>query len=176
MISKFVYTWWCNLNSAFLRQPCILYLCVYVWEKYYPPLVSSEESSAVPGVGVEKLVETKRLDFLKDGPLFWVDSADSQPCMGTWDKYTIYIAFFYRSVLITCWSTGSASAVMWTLRVEGRLFHSGLPHKGINSLELAMEATAYIQKKFYQDFPPVSVKTYIYCYICSSRTSGSVGW
>ena len=45
-------------------------------------LLCSEESSAVPGVGVEKLVETGKLDFLKDGPLFWVDSADSQPCMG----------------------------------------------------------------------------------------------
>ena len=52
---------------------------------YMYVLVSSEESSAVPGVGVEKLVETKRLDFLKDGPLFWVDSADSQPCMGETD-------------------------------------------------------------------------------------------
>ena len=46
---------------------------------------------------------------------------------------------------------------MWTLRAEGRLFHSGLPHKGINSLELGMEAIAYIQNKFYQDFPPVSL-------------------
>ena len=44
-------------------------------------LLCSEESSAVPGVGVEKLAETGKLDFLKDGPLFWVDSADSQPCM-----------------------------------------------------------------------------------------------
>ena len=51
---------------------------------------------------------------------------------------------------------GTASAAMWTLRTEGRLFHSGLPHKGINSLELGMEAVAYIQNKFYQDFPPVS--------------------
>ena len=49
----------------------------------------SEESSAVPGVGVEKLVETKMLDFLRKGPLFWVDSADSHPCMGKVD--TIYV-------------------------------------------------------------------------------------
>ena len=47
----------------------------------------SEESSAIPGVGVEKLVEVGKLDFLKNGPLFWVDSADSQPCMG---KSTVY--------------------------------------------------------------------------------------
>ena len=62
---------------------------------------------------------------------------------------------------------------MWTLRAEGRLFHSGLPHKGINSLELGMEAIAYVQNKFYQDYPPVSidlcwgrwnlVKLIIYC-------------
>ena len=46
---------------------------------------------------------------------------------------------------------------MWTFRAEGRLFHSGLPLKGINSMELAVEAMAYIQNKFYQDFPPVSI-------------------
>ena len=71
---------------------------------------------------------------------------------------------------------GTASAAMWTLRAEGRLFHSGLPHKvdwftglvvllalclvsflkGINSLELADETIAYLQRKFYADFPPVN--------------------
>ena len=42
----------------------------------------SEESTAVPGVGVDKLVEVGKLDHIKNGPIFWVDSADSQPCMG----------------------------------------------------------------------------------------------
>jgi acetylornithine deacetylase len=91
--------------------------------------IASEENSSIPGVGVEKLLEVGKLEKLKNGPLFWVDSADSQPCMGT------------------------ATAMMWTLRVEGRLFHSGLPHKGINSLELAMEAMAHIQSNFYKDYP-----------------------
>ena len=86
---------------------------------------------AIPGVGVDKLMEVGRLDRLKGGPVFWVDSGDINPCMGT------------------------AGASMWALRVEGRLFHSGLPHKGINSLELAMEAIKYIQTRFYQDYPPV---------------------
>ena len=90
-----------------------------------------EESCAVPGVGVDKLMEAGKLDCLKGGPIFWVDCADSHPCMGT------------------------AAATMWTLRIEGRLFHSGLPHKGINSVELAMEAVQYIQAKFYEDYPPV---------------------
>jgi len=35
----------------------------------------------------------------------------------------------------------------------GKLFHSGLPHKGINSIEMAMDAVNYIQKHFYEDFP-----------------------
>ncbi len=61
----------------------------------------------------------------------WVDSADSEPCIGT------------------------AGAMTWKLRVDGKLFHSGLPHKGINSLELAMEAVTAIQRRFYADFPAV---------------------
>ena len=54
-------------------------------------------------------------------------------------------------------SAGTATAMMWTLRAEGRLFHSGLPHKGINSLEMAMEAVNYVQTQFYKDFPAVSL-------------------
>ena len=101
----------------------------------------SEESTAIPGVGVDKLMDVGKLDHLKGGPIFWVDSADSQPCMGT------------------------AGCSMWTLRVEGRLFHSGLPHKGINSVEMAMEAVNHIQTRFYQDFPPVSEPhPFVHCY------------
>ena len=65
--------------------------------------------------------------------------------------------YIHRHQTDYIFTLGTASAAMWTLRAEGRLFHSGLPHKGINSLELAMEAIAYIQSKFYQDYPPVSL-------------------
>ncbi len=87
-------------------------------------------------MGVDKLLEVGKLDHLKEGPIYWVDSADSQPCMGT------------------------ASCAMWTLKAEGRLFHSGLPHKGVNSMELAMEAVKYIQNKFYDEYKPVSIISY----------------
>jgi acetylornithine deacetylase len=43
---------------------------------------SSEESPAIPGVGVDKLVKTGKLEGLKNGPIFWVDSADSNPRIG----------------------------------------------------------------------------------------------
>ena len=50
-----------------------------------PLSLSSEENSSIEGVGVEKLLEVGKLDKLKNGPLFWVDSADSHPCMGEWE-------------------------------------------------------------------------------------------
>ena len=48
----------------------------------YYHFLCSEENSSIQGVGVEKLLEVGKLEKLKGGPLFWVDSADSQPCMG----------------------------------------------------------------------------------------------
>jgi acetylornithine deacetylase len=65
------------------------------------------------------------MNSLKGGPLFWIDSADSQPCIGT------------------------AGNAQWALKCKGKLFHSGLPHKGINSIEMATDALNYIQEKFY---------------------------
>ncbi|CAL0311616.1 unnamed protein product [Lupinus luteus] len=92
--------------------------------------IANEENSAISGVGVDALVKDGLLDSLKQGPLFWVDTADKQPCIGT------------------------GGMIPWKLHVTGKLFHSGLVHKAINSLELAMEALKEIQLRFYKDFPP----------------------
>ena len=73
----------------------------------------------------------------------WVDCADSQPCIGT------------------------AGAITWHLTANGHRFHSGLPHKGINAIELAMEATSRIQQKFYTSFPACEKETE-YKFITSS--------
>ncbi|KAF0754841.1 hypothetical protein AaE_005180, partial [Aphanomyces astaci] len=73
--------------------------------------------------------ETGKIDFLKTGPVLWVDTSDSQPCIGT------------------------AGALTWSIKATGKLFHSGLPHLGMNALELAMDAITVIQDRFYKDFP-----------------------
>ncbi|KAK4364619.1 hypothetical protein RND71_015977 [Anisodus tanguticus] len=91
--------------------------------------IASEENSSIPGVGVDALVKDGLLDKLKQGPLFWIDTADKQPCIGT------------------------GGSIPWKLHVTGKLFHSGLAHKAINPLELAMEALKEIQSRFYRDFP-----------------------
>uniref|UniRef100_A0A7N2N1L7 Acetylornithine deacetylase n=1 Tax=Quercus lobata TaxID=97700 RepID=A0A7N2N1L7_QUELO len=92
--------------------------------------IANEENSAISGVGVDALVKDGLLNKLKDGPLFWIDTADKQPCVGT------------------------GGMIPWKLKVTGKLFHSGLAHKAINPLELAMEALKEIQSRFYRDFPP----------------------
>eukprot|EP00750_Incisomonas_marina_P002172 INCI12129.1.p1 GENE.INCI12129.1~~INCI12129.1.p1 ORF type:complete len:483 (+),score=74.18 INCI12129.1:88-1449(+) len=91
--------------------------------------IAGEEGGDV-GVGVDVAVKRGEIDELKNGPVFWVDCSDSQPCIGT------------------------AGALQWHLKAHGRLFHSGLPHRGINSLELAMEAMNEVQQRFYRDYPP----------------------
>lgn len=92
-------------------------------------LIANEENGTLSGIGVDQMAKEGYMDNLKNGPLFWIDAADSQPCIGT------------------------AGAMQWELKAVGRLFHSGLPHKGMNSIELAMDAVAYVQKRFFQDFP-----------------------
>ncbi|KAJ4950490.1 hypothetical protein NE237_027322 [Protea cynaroides] len=92
--------------------------------------IANEENSSIAGVGVDELVKHGLLNKLKQGPLFWIDTADKQPCIGT------------------------GGMIAWTLRTTGKLFHSGLPHKAINPLELSMEALKVIQLRFYSDFPP----------------------
>ena len=47
-----------------------------------PSRPHSEESTAIQGVGVDMLVKDGKLDHLKNGPIYWVDSADVNPCMG----------------------------------------------------------------------------------------------
>ena len=94
-------------------------------------LIANEENGVVEGIGVDQLVQTGKLDHIRQGPVIWVDCADSQPCIGT------------------------AGSLTWHLKATGKLFHSGLPHKGVNALELANVAVAELQDRFYTAFAPV---------------------
>ncbi|CAK9309477.1 unnamed protein product [Citrullus colocynthis] len=91
--------------------------------------IASEENNSIQGIGVEQLWADGYFDNLKGGPLYWIDTADSQPCIGTGGSLT------------------------WSIKTTGKLFHSGMPDKAINALELAMDALKPIQLSFYKDFP-----------------------
>eukprot|EP00197_Chlamydomonas_leiostraca_P004747 CAMPEP_0202867528 /NCGR_PEP_ID=MMETSP1391-20130828/9483_1 /ASSEMBLY_ACC=CAM_ASM_000867 /TAXON_ID=1034604 /ORGANISM="Chlamydomonas leiostraca, Strain SAG 11-49" /LENGTH=429 /DNA_ID=CAMNT_0049547581 /DNA_START=14 /DNA_END=1303 /DNA_ORIENTATION=- len=91
--------------------------------------IANEENSKVLGIGVDELVKRGEMSHLKQGPLYWVDVADSQPCIGT------------------------GGILAWQLTAHGKMFHSGIPHKAVNPIELAMEGLRVMQDRFYQDFP-----------------------
>lgn len=67
---------------------------------------ANEENGEIEGIGVDGLHSSGKLDELGigKGPIFWVDSADSQPCVGT------------------------VGNMQWMIKANGKLFHSGLPH------------------------------------------------
>ncbi|QCD91450.1 acetylornithine deacetylase [Vigna unguiculata] len=92
--------------------------------------IANEENSSITGIGVDALVKDGLLNKLKNGPLYWIDTADKQPCVGT------------------------GGMIPWKLQFTGKLFHSGLAHKAINAMELGMDALKEIQSRFYRDFPP----------------------
>ena len=63
--------------------------------------IAAEEGGEV-GVGIDLVLKDGKMKELKNGPVYWIDSADSQPCCGT------------------------CGALQWDLKATGRLFHSGL--------------------------------------------------
>ena len=93
-------------------------------------IIANEELSSVGGIGIGKLVKEGKLDHLKSGPLYWLDSADFGPTIGTGGMAT------------------------WKLTVEGKAAHSGFPQNGINAAELAFAATQALQDWFYKSYPP----------------------
>jgi len=113
--------------------------------------IANEENSSIVGIGVDELVKRGLIAHLKEGPVIWLDSADKQPCLGT------------------------AGMSAWHLTAKGKLFHSGLPHKAINSIELAMDALTHIQKRFYQDFPSCEQEK-VYGFLTSSTMKPTQVW
>jgi acetylornithine deacetylase len=93
-------------------------------------IIANEELSNTHGVGINRLVKEGKLDHLKGGPLYWLDSADFGPTIGTGGMAT------------------------WRLVVEGKTSHSGFPQHGINAAELAFAATQALQAWFYKNYPP----------------------
>lgn len=105
--------------------------------------IANEENSSFHGIGVDQLAKEGHLDELKKGPVYWIDSADSHPCMGT------------------------CGILQWKLECFGKLFHSGLPHKGINAIEFATDVVRHVQGRFFEDFPR-HPKEDIYNYVTCS--------
>jgi acetylornithine deacetylase/succinyl-diaminopimelate desuccinylase-like protein len=92
--------------------------------------IANEEEAPLPEIGLDYVVEQGKLDDLKDGTIYWLDSADFGPTVGT------------------------GGVAMWELRVAGVTGHSGMTHNCVNALELAGAASQALTHWFNVKFPP----------------------
>ena len=93
-------------------------------------LIANEEDAPIPELGLDYVVSSGRMDDLKDGPIYWLDSADFGPTVGT------------------------GGVAMWQLRVTGVGGHSGMTHNCVNALELGMATTLALVQWFNRAYPP----------------------
>ncbi|MEZ4226610.1 MAG: M20/M25/M40 family metallo-hydrolase [Polyangiaceae bacterium] len=92
--------------------------------------IANEEEAPLPEIGLDYVVEQGKLDDLKDGTIYWLDSADFGPTVGT------------------------GGVAMWELRVSGVTGHSGMTHNCVNALELAGASSQALVHWFNDKFPP----------------------
>lgn len=93
-------------------------------------LIANEEESSVPGIGLDYLAAQGGLDPLEKGPIFWLDSADFGPTLGT------------------------GGIATWELFAHGISGHSGMPQYCVNALELVMQASLELRDWFIKSYPP----------------------
>jgi acetylornithine deacetylase len=105
--------------------------------------IADEEVGDDPDIGVDHLCREGELEFIKHGPLYWLDSADIHP------------------------TVGCGSMVAWKLTAHGKRGHSGLPQNAINPLLIATHALDYLLKQFHHDFPK-HAQEQLYGYECPS--------
>jgi acetylornithine deacetylase/succinyl-diaminopimelate desuccinylase-like protein len=96
----------------------------------YVVMIANEEERAIPGIGLEYLADLGVLEPLKDGPVYWLDSADFGPTLGT------------------------GGIATWELCATGVAGHSGMPQNCVNALELAMATVQSLGGWFKEQVPP----------------------
>jgi acetylornithine deacetylase len=107
-------------------------------------LIADEECGDDPTVGVSNLSKKGYLDFLKNGPVYWLDEADTYPVVG------------------------SGTMMSWELTTYGKRGHSGMTFNTINPILLSFQVIQSMLKVFKDNFPehPDEEK---YCYECTSN-------
>jgi acetylornithine deacetylase len=92
-------------------------------------LIANEEDAPIETIGLDYVVSQGKMKALRGAPVFWLDSADFGPTVGT------------------------AGMAMWNLEVTGVTGHSGMPHNCVNALELAMASGLALGEWFRGAFP-----------------------
>lgn len=112
-------------------------------------LISNEEEAPIAECGLDYVVSTGAMADLKDGPIYWLDSADFGPTVGTG-------------------GTG-----MWELQVAGVAGHSGMMHNCVNAAELGMH-TALAMVRWFEQAYPTHAEEARYGFLSSSTLKSTV--
>jgi len=112
-------------------------------------LIANEEERSKPEIGLDYVVGAGKMDALKAGPVYWLDSADFGPTIGT------------------------AGVAQWELVVTGVPGHSGMPQNCVNALELAMATTLAMGDHFRKAFPPHPEEAR-YAFLAPSSMKGTI--
>lgn len=92
-------------------------------------LISNEEEAPIPEIGLDYAASVGALDDLAAGTIYWLDSADFGPTVGT------------------------GGMAMWRLEATGVGGHSGFTQNCVNALELAGATSRALVEWFEQKFP-----------------------
>lgn len=93
-------------------------------------LISNEEEAPLPEIGLDYVVSAGAMDELTQGTIYWLDSADFGPTVGT------------------------GGMAMWQLEVKGVGGHSGMTQNCVNALELGMASSRALVEWFEKTYPP----------------------
>lgn len=91
--------------------------------------IANEESHTDSLVGIGHVASDGKLDFLKNGPVYWVDASDVNP------------------------NIGSGTGIGWSLKVSGKSGHSGVLTGTINPVLAAMSISIGLIEEFNKHFP-----------------------
>lgn len=45
-------------------------------------MILFREEHTTPGIGIDRLVSEGKLERCRNGPCYWIDSSERQPCIG----------------------------------------------------------------------------------------------
>jgi len=92
-------------------------------------MIANEEEAPLEEIGLDYVVAQGKMMDLRGQPVYWLDSADFGPTVGT------------------------AGIAMWELEATGVTGHSGMPQNCVNALELAMASSLALGAWFREAFP-----------------------
>lgn len=100
----------------------------------------ADEERGDAKVGVFRLHEHKLLEDIKNGPIYWVDTATDDGLFGP--------------------RVGTGGSGAWSITIHGKSGHSGYPHLSINPISVAVDLIGFINKRFERDFCNESAQHY----------------